>query len=165
MKTNRKPTSAISRPAKKRRSNWQYYTVAVTCCAVLVAGFFFAARKHFSSMEYGLQNSRLRHQLDELQSEKRRLLLSREFTMTPGELKKAVRRVGSTDYLNSLKDSAKAEISSAGKSVVKTVEGSMPMNTGSSNKVVPTVITSPVKTERSEKQARRDSTPSKKDRT
>jgi hypothetical protein len=165
MRTNRKPTSAISRPAQKRLSNWQYYAVAVICCAVLVAGFFFAARQHFSSMEYGLQNSRLRHELDELQSEKRRLLLSREFTMTPGELKKAVRRVESADYLNSLKDSAKAEVSSVGKAVVRTVEGSTPMNTGSSNKVVPTVITSPVKPERSEKEARREPPRSKKDRT
>lgn len=165
MSTNRKPTSAISRPAQKRRSNWQYYTVAVTCCAVLVAGFFFAARQHFSSMEYGLQNSRLRRELDELQSEKRRLLLSREFTMTPGELKKAVRRIGSTDYLKSLNETARADISSAGKSVGKLIESPSPTNTGLSNKVIPTVITSPVKPERPEKQARRDAPSIKKDRT
>ena len=59
----------------RQTQSWQYYATATACCVVLVAGFFFAARQHFSSMEYGLQNSRLRRQLDELQSEKRKLLV------------------------------------------------------------------------------------------
>ena len=104
MKTTKKPTPAISRQAPRRRSNWQYYTAAVVCCIVMVAGFFFAARQHFSSMEYGMQNSRLRHQLDELEAEKRRLLLNREITLTPTELKKAVRRIGFVDDTDNIKN-------------------------------------------------------------
>ena len=90
MKSNT-PSERISRLQRPQASGWQYYVVAVVCCVVLVAGFLLAARQHFSSMEYGLQNSKLRRQLDELQSEKRRLLLNREVAVSPIELRKAVR--------------------------------------------------------------------------
>src|SRR5690242_14759006 len=127
MKTNRNLSPAIRRKAPKRRSNWQYYIAAVICCAVMVAGFFFAARQHFSSMEYGLQNSRLRRELDELQAEKRRLLLSREITLTPAELKKAVRRVGFVDDTDAIKNvPAKAEITPTQKTILKTAELTRP---------------------------------------
>src|SRR5437660_795275 len=91
------PATSITRPQRPKAPNWQYYSVVTLCCAVLVAGFFFAARQHFSSMEYGLQNSKLRRDLDALQSENRRLLLNREIAISPVELKKAVRRLGFVD--------------------------------------------------------------------
>jgi hypothetical protein len=165
MNTTRKP--AISRLAPKRRTNWQYYTAATLCCMVLVAGFFFAARQHFSSMEYGLQNSRLRRQLDELQAEKRRLLLNREVSLSPGELKKAIRRVGFIDDTDSIKTSqAKAEVTAAPESVAKTVEVSIPAISKPANKVLRTVINAPVNRPLLVgKQARRDSPSLKKDRT
>jgi len=145
MKTNRKPTPTISRQAPRRRSNWQYYAAAVVCCMVLVAGFFFAARQHFSSMEYGLQNSLLRRQLDELQAEKRRLLLSREVTLTPTELKKAVRRIGFVDDTDNIKNTpVTAQIAPTQKTVVKTVQVAKPNAAPSENKVVPTVMSAPV---------------------
>jgi len=82
MKSNT-PSATISRPQRSQAPGWQYYAVAIVCCAVLVAGFLLAARQHFSSMEYGLQNSKLRRQLDDLQSAKRRLLLNREVAVSP----------------------------------------------------------------------------------
>jgi hypothetical protein len=168
MKTNRKPTSAISRQAPQRRSSWQYYAAAVVCCAVLVAGFFLAARQHFSSMEYGLQNSRLRRELDELQAEKRRLLISREVSLTPAEIRKAVRRVGFVDDTDAVKDvPAKGEQPAAPKMVVRTAEVTKKdASTGPTNKVVPTVISAPAnKPSLAGKQARRDAPATKKDRT
>jgi hypothetical protein len=48
-------------------------------------------------MEFGLQNSKLRRQVDQLESEKRRLLVSREISMSPGELRKAAKRAGSDE--------------------------------------------------------------------
>jgi hypothetical protein len=45
-------------------------------------------------MDYGMKNSRLRKQIDELQAEKRRLLLAREVSLSPMELKKAVKKAG-----------------------------------------------------------------------
>lgn len=70
------------------------YLLIVMCMLLFVAGLFFAGRQHFSSMDYGMKNSRLRKQVDELESEKRRLLLARETSMSPTEIKKAAKRVG-----------------------------------------------------------------------
>jgi hypothetical protein len=64
---------------------------------MLVIGFFFAARQHFASIEYGIKNSALRKQLTELESEKRRLLLAKEVSLSPAEIKKAARRIGFTE--------------------------------------------------------------------
>ncbi len=61
----------------------------LACATVLACGFFFAARQHFSSIDFGMKNSRLRKQIDDLESEKRRLLLAREVSLSPTELKKA----------------------------------------------------------------------------
>jgi hypothetical protein len=61
----------------------------LACVAVLACGFFLAARQHFSTMDFGMKNSRLRKQIDDLESEKRRLVLAREVSLSPTELKKA----------------------------------------------------------------------------
>lgn len=70
------------------------YLLMLVCGAVLVSGFFFAARQHFSSMDLGMKNSKLRRQIDELQAEKRRLLLAKETSLSPSELKKAAKKAG-----------------------------------------------------------------------
>lgn len=70
-------------------------TALVLSCVVMVTGgFFVAARQHFSSMDYGMKNSRLRKQVDQLEAEKRRLMLAREISLSPTEIKKAVKKVG-----------------------------------------------------------------------
>lgn len=94
-------------PAKTERSNirrrksqpvrLRTYTLMVVCGLLLVSGFFFAGRQHFASMDYGMKNSRLRKQVEELEAEKRRLLLAREVSLSPGEIKKAARKTGLTD--------------------------------------------------------------------
>jgi AmiR/NasT family two-component response regulator len=66
----------------------------VVAGAILVVGFFFAAQQHFSSIDYGIKNSRLRKQIDELEAEKRRLLLAKEVSLSPSEIKKAARKMG-----------------------------------------------------------------------
>jgi len=167
MKTTQMPTPAISRLAPTRKSNWQYYVAAIICCVVLVAGFFFAARQHFSSMEYGLQNSRLRRQLDELQAEKRRLMLNREVSLSPIELKKAIRRVGFVDDTDSVKTAlAKQEMTALPKNAVKAIQISSPGESKPAVKVLRTVITAPVeKPSLAGKQARRETPSTKKDRT
>jgi hypothetical protein len=71
---------------------YRYWFLTALCGAILISGFFIAARQHFSSMDYAIKNSRLRKQLDDLESEKRRLLLAKEVAMTPSELLKAVKR-------------------------------------------------------------------------
>lgn len=83
------------RAAQQGSSNRRFktYALMIVCGVVLVSGFFFAARQHFSSMDYGMKNSKLRKQIDELQAEKRRLLLARETSMSPAELKKAAKKL------------------------------------------------------------------------
>jgi hypothetical protein len=151
--------------ARPRKSpTWQYYATATACCAVLVAGFFFAARQHFSSMEYGLQNSRLRRQLDELQSEKRKLLVTREVSMSPTELRKAVRRIGFMDSPASQVDAIKTGNLPIQKTVLEAI-GSKKADQ-SPTKVVKTVMSAPInKPSMTDKQARRENSNTKKDRT
>ncbi|MBK8467477.1 MAG: hypothetical protein IPL32_16800 [Chloracidobacterium sp.] len=70
------------------------YSLMFVCAVTLVCGFFFAARQHFSSMDFGMKNSRLRKQVDDLEAEKRRLLLAREISLSPNEIKKAAKKTG-----------------------------------------------------------------------
>lgn len=76
------------------RTRWRTYSLICVCTLMLVCGFFFAARQHFSSMDFGMKNSRLRKQVDELEAEKRRLLLAREISLSPSEIKKAAKKTG-----------------------------------------------------------------------
>ena len=89
MTKNRKATRRKSE--KKRGST---YALILVCGLLVLAGFFFAGRQHFSSMDYGMKNSRLRKQINDLESEKRRLLLAREISSSPMEIKKAAKKVG-----------------------------------------------------------------------
>lgn len=159
------PTASINRPQRPQNTNWQYYAIATLCCAVLVAGFFFAARQHFSSMEYGLQNSKLRRQLDELQSEKRRLLLNREIAISPVELRKSIRRIGFVDTPSTQLENIKAQNTAAQRSVIRAVDTTKAVADKPASKVVRTVINAPVNKPTGEKQARRESSNQKKDRT
>jgi hypothetical protein len=90
-----------ARPQARRRKNQpvrlRTYTLMFVCGLLLVSGFFFAARQHFASMDYGMKNSRLRKQVEELEAEKRRLLLAREVSLSPGEIKRAAKKTGLAD--------------------------------------------------------------------
>lgn len=68
--------------------------VACLLSAFLVAGTFFAAQQHFYVVDYGMKNSRLKKQIDDLEAEKRRLLLAREVASSPAELKRVAKRLG-----------------------------------------------------------------------
>src|SRR5262245_13986033 len=89
-------------------NSWKYSVATLLCGAILVTGFFFAGKLHFSSMDYGIRNSRLRKQVDELESEKRRLLLAREVSLAPAELIKAAKKIGFTQPADN-PDIAKAQ--------------------------------------------------------
>ena len=84
---------------------WRTSVLMLVCGLMLVSGFFFAGRQHFSSMDHGMKNSRLRKQIDELEAEKRRLLLAREVSLSPAEIKKAATKSGMLDQAE-----AKAEL-------------------------------------------------------
>ncbi|MBS1770167.1 MAG: hypothetical protein JSS77_10940 [Acidobacteria bacterium] len=60
--------------------------------AIVVSGIFLAATQHFSFWDLSIKNSRLRQQIDALQAEKRRLLVAREVSLSPAEIKKAAEK-------------------------------------------------------------------------
>lgn len=71
--------------------SWRAVFLIIVCVAILAAGFFFAARQHFSAMEFGINNSRLRKQVEDLNAENRRLQLAREVVRSPGEVMRLAR--------------------------------------------------------------------------
>ncbi len=76
---------------------WRYCLLTLVCGVFLVGGFFLAARLHFSSMDFGIKNSSLKKQIEDLESEKRRLLLLKEIALSPTEIKKAAKKLGLTE--------------------------------------------------------------------
>lgn len=95
--TKRSKATRVKSEQKRGRT----YALILVCGLVVVSGFFFAGRQHFSSMDYGMKNSRLRKQINELEGEKRRLLLAREISSSPMEIKKAAKKVGFGDQSDS----------------------------------------------------------------
>lgn len=89
------PTTSRIRINRETQTMSLPFTIMIVVAgAILVVGFFFAAQQHFSSIDYGIKNSRLRKQIDELEAEKRRLLLAKEVSLSPAEIKKAARKMG-----------------------------------------------------------------------
>lgn len=85
-------TTAVA--ASSRELSWSFILLIIVCTGVVAAGFFFAASQHFTSMDYGIKNSKLREQLRNLEAEKRRLLLAREVASSPLAIRKAARGLG-----------------------------------------------------------------------
>lgn len=88
-----RPRTRAAAATKDAQLNWQYVIPMLLCGAVVAAGFFFAARQHFMTIDYGFKNSRLKKQLEDLEAEKRRLMLAREVSLSPVEIRKASRTV------------------------------------------------------------------------
>ena len=135
-------TGTPRRTANKNRkapTRWTTWVLIVTCGLMFASGFFFAGRQHFSSMDYGMKNSRLRRQIDELEAEKRRLLLAREVSLSPAEIKKAVRKVGLVDPSQNTGEMAQVVNSTKDKAVPADAPPMKPM-------IIKTAAVSPVRT-------------------
>ena len=95
---SKRKQSAKSKTQSFRRDRepipWKYCLLTLGCGLILVVGFFFAARSHFASIDFGIKNSKLRKQIEELEADKRRLILSKEIALSPGEIKKAAKKLG-----------------------------------------------------------------------
>lgn len=76
---------------------WRQCLLTLICGMFLVIGFFGAASQHFSSIDFGIKNSKLRKQVDELEAERRRMLLTKEVVLSPGEIKKSAKKIGFTE--------------------------------------------------------------------
>jgi len=86
--------SAIS--AERSSSTLLYILLTIACAAFLATGFFFAARQHFAAMDLGMKNSKLRKQVEEMESQKRQLVLAREVVRSPAEVKRIASNKGFT---------------------------------------------------------------------
>lgn len=86
-----------NRQARKTGSRSKYLMLAAVCGVIFVASLFFAARQHFSSIEYSIKNAKLRKQIEELEYNKRHLQLTREISLSPAEIKKSAKKIGLID--------------------------------------------------------------------
>src|SRR3954464_8891575 len=76
---------------------WRYCLLTLVCGLILVGGFFWAARQHFSAMDYGIKNAKLRQSRESLEAEQRRLYLTKEISLSPAEIKKVAKKIGLQD--------------------------------------------------------------------
>jgi len=88
------PNKNKAQRAERDSIPWRYCFLTLGCGLILVVGFFFAARQHFLSIDFGIKNSKLRKQIEELESSKRRLILAKEIALSPAEIKKAAQKIG-----------------------------------------------------------------------
>lgn len=86
--------SAIS--AERSTTTLLYILLTIACAAFLATGFFFAARQHFAAMDLGMKNSKLRKQIEEMETQKRQLVLAREMVRSPAEMKRIAANKGFT---------------------------------------------------------------------
>ena len=103
----------------------------VLCALLFASGFFLAGRQHFSSVDYGMKNSKLKKQIADLETEKRRLILAREISLSPNELRKAAKKAGLL-----AEPSSETQAPSAVQASVKTTESQSPSKAAPSNPLV-----------------------------
>lgn len=95
-RTSRNPQNKTAR-RERNPIPWKYCLLTLVCGLFLVAGFFFAAQQHFSSIDFSIKNSRLKKQIEELEADKRRLMLAKEIALSPAEIKRAAKKIGLTE--------------------------------------------------------------------
>ena len=98
-KRNYSPNSGKAQVKRERDPlPWRYCILTLICGLILVGGFFYAARQHFSAIDYSIKNAKLRQQKENLESEKRQLYLAREISLAPIQIKKAAKKIGLQDF-------------------------------------------------------------------
>lgn len=105
MKTKNMPQNYKKESAKRGHAPFsrRHYLLILVCGAALLAGFFFAARQHFSAIEYGIRNAKLHQQKNSLETERQQLYLEREISFSPAEIKKVAKKIGLQDFtMNSI---------------------------------------------------------------
>lgn len=72
--------------------------MTLVCGLILVAGFFWAARQHFSAMDLSIKNAKLSEQRQNLKDEAERLYLAKQHLLSPEQIKKAAKKLGLQDF-------------------------------------------------------------------
>ena len=93
-RSNPRLASPSAHTAERNTSTFLYVLLTIACAAFLATGFFFAARQHFAAMDLGMKNSTLRKQIEEMEGQKRQLVLAREIVRSPAEMKRIAANKG-----------------------------------------------------------------------
>ena len=93
-RSNPKLASPSAHTAERNSTAFLYVLLTIACAAFLATGFFFAARQHFAAMDLGMKNSTLRKQIEEMEAQKRQLVLAREIVRSPAEMKRIAANKG-----------------------------------------------------------------------
>jgi hypothetical protein len=166
------PSAIRTRPKASatpvREISWSFMLLVIVCAFVITAGFFFAARQHFTSMDYGIKNSRLRDQIQGLQTEKRRLLLAREVASSPLGIRKAAAAIGLREHseVAAVQTAERKSLGTNANAPIVSVK-QVTAKSSDTNAVVRTVLTAPVQTKSSGETRGRvvESSKEKKDKT
>ncbi len=73
---------------------WRYFLLSITCAVILAAGFFYAAKQHFASVDYSMRNSDMRKSKEKLEAEQRKLKVEREMASSYATIEKAGAKIG-----------------------------------------------------------------------
>jgi hypothetical protein len=79
---------------RKEPISWGYFVLTIFCASMMALGFFFVAVQHFVAMDLGFKNSSMRKQIQDLEAEKRRLLLTKEVALSPNAITRAATKFG-----------------------------------------------------------------------
>lgn len=82
---------------RKEPISWGYFILTIFCASIMALGFFLVAVQHFVAMDLGFKNSNLRKQVQDLEAEKRRLLLAKEVALSPAAITRAATKFGFRD--------------------------------------------------------------------
>ena len=93
-RSNPRLASPSAYTAERNTTTLLYVLLTIACAAFLATGFFFAARQHFAAMDLGMKNSTLRKQIEEMEGQKRQLVLAREIVRSPAEMKRIAANKG-----------------------------------------------------------------------
>lgn len=93
----------------------------------MALGFFFIAVQHFVSVDLGFKNSTMRKQIEDLEAEKRRLLLAKEVSLSPAEVTRTASKLGFREADPVITTVADRDLSTDGRTVTAIVS-SRPVN-------------------------------------
>lgn len=96
MRKRNLPENKSANQVKREKESipWRYCLLTLFFGSLLVIGFFFAARQHFSAIDYGMKNGELKKRRDDLEDENRRLTFAKEKELSMPELEKKAREYG-----------------------------------------------------------------------
>lgn len=123
MKRRNMTRARYSAPAKAQGSlKVRVLMLSVVCVAAVTTGFFAAARQHFATMELGLKNSQLRKQVENLEAERRRLILAKEVSLSPSSIKQTASKLGFHEQMTAPPSSADVKVESSAANTEPKVE-------------------------------------------